>query len=62
MLGRREWLKQLGMGLLAAGIPGVGFARAATESRFVLVILRGAVDGLPMIAPYGEPAYRKLRG
>jgi len=27
-----------------------------------LVILRGAVDGLAMLAPYGEPSYAGLRG
>jgi uncharacterized protein (DUF1501 family) len=55
-------LKYSGLGLLAAGMPGISFARADTESRLVLVILRGAVDGLAMLAPYGESAYKGLRG
>ncbi|HEX7236093.1 MAG TPA: hypothetical protein VF405_03955, partial [Gammaproteobacteria bacterium] len=42
------------------------FARlsAATnpDSRFVLVILRGGLDGLAAVPPYAEPAYAQLRG
>jgi len=62
MLSRRQLLKFSGLGLMAAGIPGVTFAAAETDSRLVLVILRGAVDGLAMLAPYGEPSYAGLRG
>jgi uncharacterized protein (DUF1501 family) len=28
----------------------------------VLVVLRGAADGLAIAAPYGDPDYRKIRG
>src|SRR5204862_47562 len=43
------------------------FARVASalpnaDARFVIVILRGALDGLAAVAPYGEPQYRSLRG
>jgi len=55
-------LKLYGLGLMATAMPGFSFARAQTDSRFVLVILRGAVDGLAIGAPYGEPAYQSLRG
>lgn len=62
MLSRRELLKRYGMGLMAMSMPGISFARAQTESRFVLIILRGAADGLAIGVPYGEPAYHSLRG
>ena len=55
MLARRELLTQLGLGLLGTVVPGVTFASAETDSRFVLVILRGAADGLSILPPYGEP-------
>src|SRR5882672_10536484 len=44
--------------------PFARIAGAATnpDARFVLVILRGALDGLAAVAPYGEPQYRNLRG
>lgn len=62
MPDRREFLKDIGLGLLAAGLPTVSFAQAATDSRLVFFVLRGAVDGLAVMAPYGEPAYAKMRG
>jgi uncharacterized protein (DUF1501 family) len=39
------------------------FANAAsTPSRFVFIILRGALDGLTAVPPYGDPDYARLRG
>lgn len=37
-------------------------ADAATESRFVLVILRGALDGLASVPAYGDGNYASKRG
>jgi uncharacterized protein (DUF1501 family) len=39
----------------------VAFARADTEQRFVVVILRGAMDGLSAVAPYGDRDLMALR-
>ena len=60
---RREFLTH---GALAAGgtllATRVAFARAATSrSRFVLVIMRGALDGLAAVPPLGDRDYRELR-
>lgn len=62
MLTRREILQYAGLGTLAAGSPSLAFARANTDSRFVLVILRGAVDGLALAPPCGDARYASLRG
>lgn len=62
MVERRQFLKAAGLSALAAGLPQVTFARSETDARFVLVILRGAVDGLALAAPYGDGNYRKVRG
>jgi uncharacterized protein (DUF1501 family) len=35
---------------------------AETDSRFVLIFLRGAMDGLDVVVPYGDPNLRKWRG
>jgi uncharacterized protein (DUF1501 family) len=69
-LTRRRFL--LGTGALAAGaaLPGMVFARAAappggsgtTSPRLVVVILRGALDGLSAVPPYADPNYAALRG
>ena len=46
MISRRDMLRFAGAAAMASGIPGVAFARADSDARFVLVILRGAADGL----------------
>ncbi len=64
MLSRRKMFA-LGAGLMLstslAGIP-VALARAPTDRRFVVVILRGALDGLAAVPPYADPDYGSLRG
>ncbi|AJY46957.1 DUF1501 domain-containing protein [Martelella endophytica] len=36
-------------------------ARGNGENRFVAIVLRGAMDGLDLVQPYGDPAFRGLR-
>ena len=62
MLNRRELLRQIGFGAVATSLPGLCFAKADTAARLVLIILRGAADGLAIAAPYGEGKYQSLRG
>src|SRR5262245_62480737 len=59
-LARRKFV--IGAAMLAAGMPRVLLAKAATDNRFVVVILRGAMDGLAAVPPYADPDYRELRG
>jgi len=40
----------------------LAFANAPTEARFVCVLLRGALDGLSVVPPVGDPNYSGLRG
>src|SRR4249920_2567401 len=40
----------------------LAFANAPTDSRFVFVLLRGALDGLSAVPPVGDPDYSSLRG
>jgi uncharacterized protein (DUF1501 family) len=40
----------------------LAFANAPTDSRFVFVLLRGALDGLSAVPPVGDPEYASLRG
>ena len=62
MVSRRDMLRFAGAAAMASGVPGLTFARADSDGRFVLVILRGAADGLAIAAPYGDGNYRKIRG
>jgi uncharacterized protein (DUF1501 family) len=49
-----------GAGLLTSRLT---FASTAnTSSRFVFIILRGALDGLAAVPPYGDHDYARLRG
>lgn len=62
MISRRDLLRNAGLSAVATFVPSLSFAKAETDARLVLVILRGAVDGLALVAPYGEGQYRSLRG
>src|SRR3954466_2140481 len=58
---RRELL--LGSGVLFAWAHVPRVARAAGRApRFLTIVLRGALDGLAMVAPVGDPDWVKLRG
>ncbi|AUH34395.1 DUF1501 domain-containing protein [Paracoccus tegillarcae] len=65
MLSRRLFLKSTALiGCSAAAHPllsTVSFASAPGENRLVVIILRGAMDGLDVLQPYGDPALRGLR-
>jgi len=62
-LNRRQFLTA---SALAAGgalmTSRLAFASANTTSRFVFIILRGALDGLTAVPPYGDVDYARLRG
>lgn len=62
MITRRDILRTAGTGAIAATLPSLAFAAAETDARFVLVVLRGAADGLAIAAPYGDGNYDALRG
>jgi uncharacterized protein (DUF1501 family) len=47
--------------LMTAGRVSLAIAAAPTEQRFVVVILRGALDGLSAVVPYGDPDLAGLR-
>jgi len=65
-MNRRVFLKSGAMAMLSLGFAPsfLGRAAAAVGSRHKLLIAifqRGAVDGLNMIVPHGEPDYYRLR-
>lgn len=65
MLSRRLFLKSSALiGCSAAAHPlmsTISFASAPGENRLVVIILRGAMDGIDVFQPYGDPELRKLR-
>jgi uncharacterized protein (DUF1501 family) len=62
ILPRRAFLGGAGALALTATLPRAVLADAPTDKRFVLIILRGAMDGLNVVPPYADPAYAALRG
>jgi len=62
LLERRRFLQ---LGLATGGsVLAARYAFAApavTDARFVFIILRGALDGLSAVPPYGDPDYARLR-
>lgn len=52
------------LGLAASftlGRASLALAAAPTDKRFVVVLLRGALDGMAAVQPYGDPALAELR-
>ncbi len=62
MLDRRRFLTGSTQLAMLAGFPGLVLPQAAGDARLVLIILRGGLDGLAAVVPYGESRYRGLRG
>ena len=62
-INRRQFL---GGTLAAAGAlvlwPKLTFAATGSDTRFLLVLLRGGLDGLEAVPPYGDPGYAAIRG
>ena len=63
LFDRRSILKAAGIAAASAALkPAFAFAATPGEARLVVVLLRGALDGLTAAPPYGDPAYASLRG
>jgi uncharacterized protein (DUF1501 family) len=57
---RRSFLLSTGALAASAVIPNALFAHTGGSSRLVVVILRGALDGLAAVPPYADPDYAAL--
>nr|WP_294519872.1 DUF1501 domain-containing protein [uncultured Rhodopila sp.] len=61
MLSRRAALLGL-TGCVGLGGVRLAVAAAPTDRRLVVIILRGALDGMAAVVPYGDPGLAVLRG
>jgi len=59
---RRALLSAGGALFASAQIPAFAHAAGARDPRLVVIILRGAMDGLSAVAPIGDPDYAGLHG
>jgi len=63
-MDRRRFLTHALTGCSLAASPlltQVSFAAAPWETRLVVIILRGGMDGLDVVRPYGDPSFAELR-
>ncbi len=51
----------LALGASGLVVPRMAFARATGNKNLLFVLLRGAMDGMAMLAPTGDPAFASLR-
>lgn len=52
----------VGAAALTASMPRFAFAATPDDRRFIVIILRGALDGLAAVPPHGDPDYARARG
>ena len=63
MLTRRQFLANTAIGAATLMIwPKLTFAATGSDTRFLFVLLRGGLDGLESVPPYGDPGYQAIRG
>lgn len=61
-ISRRHFLGMAGAMTTLTLWPSLGMAARGTDSRLLVVLLRGGLDGLHALVPEGDGAYRGLRG
>ena len=60
-VSRRELLLASGTLFAWTQVPKLALAQGR-DPRFLVIVLRGALDGLAAVAPVGDPAWVSLRG
>lgn len=61
LLKRRGFLASLTAVAAASILPRVSLGASAGDRRLVVVVLRGGMDGVDLVQPYGDPALAQLR-
>jgi uncharacterized protein (DUF1501 family) len=61
-LNRRALIAGSLIGAGALALPRMAFAQGAGSRNLLFVLLRGAADGMAMLAPVGDPGLEALRG
>ncbi|MFN3863462.1 MAG: DUF1501 domain-containing protein [Erythrobacter sp.] len=63
LLNRRTVLAgSLALGASTLALPRIALAQGSSTRNLLFVLLRGAADGMAMLAPLGDPALEALRG
>ena len=59
---RRQFVAALGASSLLTLWPGTNALAFGSDTRLLVVLLRGGLDGLHALSPVADPAYVRLRG
>ncbi len=59
---RRRFLAGLGASALLTAYPSFAATAASADRRMLVVLLRGAMDGLHLLPPIADPGYARARG
>jgi uncharacterized protein (DUF1501 family) len=59
-LARRRFLLNAALLAASTALPQLSFAMTGGSARLVVVVLRGALDGLAAVPPHGDPHYAQL--
>jgi len=62
MIDRRRLIAGAGLAASALSLPRFAWSAVPTDRRLVVVILRGAMDGLSAAPAYGDPSFESARG
>src|SRR3974390_1845788 len=61
-VSRRSLLAGAGMLFAWSYMPKFAFAAENRDARLIVIVLRGALDGLSTVGPFGDPDYGRLHG
>ncbi len=61
-ISRRALMSGAGALFAWSFMPSFAFAAGNRDARLIVMVLRGAVDGLSTVAPFGDPTYEALHG
>jgi uncharacterized protein (DUF1501 family) len=59
---RRHFLNSIAAASAGVAMPRLLLANTNNDARFVFIMLRGALDGLAAVPPYGDSGYAAIRG
>lgn len=62
IVDRRDFLIGLGAAGLMAALPRIALGAGGPGTKVLVVLLRGAMDGIEALRPYADPNYARLRG
>jgi len=60
-INRRTLLKGTGAAVATSPLARIAYASPAIDSRFIVIVLRGGMDGLAAVPAYGDPHYESAR-